>query len=410
MGLAIIAHAQLGDYDQSGWLGAKIVALVVGGFCLISPLKPPKPFAPNHLWLWSMACLLFGLSKVYTLLVLRDVLTQSLLLGSYSIIASWLFLHPRSYQIALRSVSLLTALTYALAILHKLNADFFFDQSSCAVHGFEISVSLIPQGFLTEHIHLLITFLRGKPHIAATIVIAFEFSLCLLCLRRSPWVWLIGAIFHIPLTLTIAPAFGSVMAVGWGAGALFNLSRSRHRLVSDHSRQRVVLKPIGDRKSDIRSSAFPMMVVICYGVHGALSPYIGLEVQHSAAMLSNLRVDPKCSNSFVFPPLADDPYLYINDMEFGVIKSARLERRRERVLQGLWSLSALSTMQKNWCIPEQRPLRLSGEYRGEMFVISDLCDEGSLDSLYENSPSPRLEGWQRFQKNLGRECHQACVH
>ena len=71
--------------------------------------------------------------------------------------------------------------------------------------------------------------LNHRPMVASSLVLFLEFMLCLLCLKRSKAVWLLGALFHIPLTLTIAPAFGSVMAIGWGAGTLSSVvCRQRH--------------------------------------------------------------------------------------------------------------------------------------------------------------------------------------
>ena len=67
-------------------------------------------------------------------------------------------------------------------------------------------------------------------------------------------------------------------------------------------------------------------------------------------------------------------------------------------------------MQKNWCIEEQRPLMIQGHYLGKTFIIEDLCKIGALDQLYQRSHAPALKSWQRFQKNLQKHCHQACVH
>ena len=67
-------------------------------------------------------------------------------------------------------------------------------------------------------------------------------------------------------------------------------------------------------------------------------------------------------------------------------------------------------MQKNWCIEEQRPLKMRGRYLGQPFLIHDLCEQDALDKLYQYSHFPIKGTWQRFQKNLKRDCHQACIH
>ena len=55
-------------------------------------------------------------------------------------------------------------------------------------------------------------------------------------------------------------------------------------------------------------------------------------------------------------------------------------------------------MQRKWCIPEYRPLRIHGHRDGAHFVLKDLCEEGALDELYRQRGSAPFRGWQRFQK------------
>ena len=150
-----------------------------------------------------------------------------------------------------------------------------------------------------------------------------------------------------------------------------------------------------------------MWLIFAYAVHGAMSPYLGIEVQHSSAMLSNLRIDPPCHNSLIFPQLSDSPYVYIDKVQFG----QKPRPKRSKVLEeGLWSLTALATMQKNWCIPENRPLSLSLRYYNQTYSLKDLCEPKALIPLYDKSLNLRFLSWQRFQKNLRRQCHQSCVH
>jgi hypothetical protein len=389
LGLATINHAYLADYDQTGWFTLRILTYVSGLILLFTPTSRPHRFAPNHLNLWRFVCWCLCLSKLYTLFFLKDVLTQSLLLSAFYLISAFTIKKSHLYFSALRSISMLTASTYLMAIFHKLNSDFLFSAQSCAIHGFEVSLSLLPSWTLISHLKTsFMSYLVEWPLFPASIVITFEWMLCLLCLYRSKLIWVIGFIFHLPLTLTIAPSFGSVMAVGWGAGTILPHLKKRR-----------------GQKIQI-TSIYPYILAI-YVSHGLLSPYMGIEVQHSAAMLSNLRVDPACANSLIMPPLGGDPYVYIEEASFG---QRSLPKRRLIVKRGLWNLTAISTMQTNWCIAEHRPLQLSITHQGQSFFIDDLCRKDALDPVYKAASIFALRGWQRFQKNLQRQCHQTCVH
>ena len=67
-------------------------------------------------------------------------------------------------------------------------------------------------------------------------------------------------------------------------------------------------------------------------------------------------------------------------------------------------------MRKNWCIKEQRPLKMQGRYLSQPFLLEDLCEQDALDIIYQRSNLPIKGTWQRFQKNLQKSCHQACIH
>ncbi|MBM4291604.1 MAG: hypothetical protein FJ138_09270 [Deltaproteobacteria bacterium] len=127
-------------------------------------------------------------------------------------------------------------------------------------------------------------------------------------------------------------------------------------------------------------------------------------MQHSGAMLSNLRVDPACHNSLLFPAWGWDPYVYIDEAALG---AARRPRRVAALRGQLWSRAAVVAMRQNWCAPHTRPLRLAGRWGGRPFVIEDLCAPEGLAPL---GGAGWLPGWQAFQKNLPRACGQACVH
>ena len=88
-------------------------------------------------------------------------------------------------------------------------------------------------------------------------------------------------------------------------------------------------------------------------------------------------------------------------------QGARPERAR-RIEATLWNRAALFTMRRNWCVPHLRPIRFRGTYRGQPFVIDDLCAADWLDAAPQLDTA--LPGFQRFQKNLSRACPAACVH
>jgi hypothetical protein len=140
-------------------------------------------------------------------------------------------------------------------------------------------------------------------------------------------------------------------------------------------------------------------------------------MQHTAAMLSNLRIDPECHNSLVFPALpGPGPYIYMDSIRFGPGEAGNdLRPERSRIVrETLWNPTALHVMRENWCIPELRPITVVGRWLGRGFELPDLCAPNALDALDAGDalrPGPGfLPGHQAFQKNLPRACHAACVH
>ena len=138
-----------------------------------------------------------------------------------------------------------------------------------------------------------------------------------------------------------------------------------------------------------------------------LTPYVGIQYQHTAAMLSNLRIDQGCHNSLLFSAslVEEDSYIRIDRARFGAEDWAK----REQVLEtGLWNEAALFTMKRKWCKEWVRPIALTVQYRGVETRIDDLCEMHSLSFLPTRFHLfPRF---QRFQKNLTRNCTQACIH
>ena len=421
--MAVLVHACLPDYDEPGYTGARWLKVLGALVLLVSPHA-----------LGFALCL--GTS-VYTLLFERDVLTQSFLLACMAAagLVAGLVGTPRAGRASLSVVTAVTAATYVLAALHKVNSDFFDPAVSCAQHAWA-QVEALWFAWLPLH---------DPPRAwLGGLVVAWEALLAALLLRGSPWVWPLGLMFHLPLTVTLAPAFGAVMLAGYAA-TLGPRTVVRWRRAYLASRVHlgaagalaVVLDvlaqgglgPVDGRikifvaaalgvlalRAGPRSEPRPfgraaVLAGALYFAHGLL-PYTGLGFQHSAAMLSNLRIDPACHNSLVFPSglTVRDPYVYVDEARIG----AGQRPERERILrETLWSVTALFTAQANWCVPELRPIALRGHWRGQSFEISDLCEPDALTRLPEAGwpPAGLLPGYQALQKNLPRACHGACVH
>ena len=110
------------------------------------------------------------------------------------------------YRAATASWQGVTIATYLWAALHKLNRDFLAPQTSCAHYGWEK---------LLDYWHLGVTLPPVLDGWLPWAVIATELGIALglaLGLRRV--VWPLAVAFHIPLTVTMAPAFALVMAAG----------------------------------------------------------------------------------------------------------------------------------------------------------------------------------------------------
>lgn len=487
LGFASYIHIQLADYQQPGWSISYLIGLFVClGLCFC-PLSI-KPYHTNFSKYYICLPLMFFLSKCYTLYFLRDVLTQSFLLAFFHLFTVILFYKPILLTFILTEIRLITVSTYGLAIVHKLNDTFLWSPNSCALHGIEISVSLI-------HFQFILPYIQQLPIIICSVaVLLIELLLAYDCWQRNVRVWSVACLFHLPLTLTIAPAFAMVMYSGylqsfssgmyhvitqglnvlkrsrfqkiflkswhWYAlvliilafdtGALFiktllmclllwvswkshhykikddlslstpkdlqdyivhNQTHSQHHIPSiSHSMALSNRSIIEQTRSHINLSHLNRFKIglrtlsLCYIIHG-FSPYLGFEVQHSAAMLSNLRIDPACHNSILFPVLSQSPYFYINKVSFGDISRPQ---RTETLYQGVWNWTALHQMKKNWCVPQQRPLSMQLQWHNQTWHIKDLCDQNALHDI----PVPwyYFSGWQRFQKNLERRCDCSCIH
>lgn len=410
--VASLIHIALPDFQQDGWV---FPALLEGAGALILLVRP--------------SLVGFGLSAVGTLwplLFLRDVLTQSTLLTAWATLGFIGLAVRAESQTVLTCVRATVGGTYLLAALHKMNSAFLDPAYSCAGHAFR-----------QVEVHWYLPSLTILDPALPYLAIGLEIVLATAVLRRSRWMWPLGLLFHVPLTVTLAPAFGPVMwagyvaamaprtlvrwrRVGWrwavfGAvlGVLVELGLHQGldgplvaiKMAAAGALLMVAARAWANDRTWSPLKPIGWFVLGLWMVHG-LTPYLGLQYQHTGAMLSNLRVDEGCWNSLVIPELVRgaDPYIRIDEASIAGGKRAK----REQVLrESLWSLPALETMHQNWCIPEQRPIRLAGHWGGEGFVIEDLCDEDWRTMLPGSSG---LMGYQRFQKNLRRMCPTACVH
>lgn len=412
--LGSLVHITLPDFDQPGWTGPQILE----GLGALILLWRPK----------AVGFVLCFIGTLWPLLFLRDVLTQSMLLTWMAAIGLYGTVGRR--QAALDAVVWITAATYWLAALHKVNTDFLNPDISCGQHAVEqVAAHWTWFPNLNPGIEL------------AVLIIGVEIAIGVLLVRRSFWAWIIGIGFHVPLTVTLAPAFAFVMFAGYAAA----LTPRQWVLIRRVISQRTTLVVLGAlllgllegtgqgeasvvtilkcvvlgsilavaalahrttlRPRRLQVSRGPGIVLLLWVLHG-LTPYMGVQYQHTAAMLSNLRIDDACHNSLIMPAalVMQDPYIRITSAEIG----AGQRPAREQTLEaGLWSYPALATMHRNWCVDALRPIRLAGNCGGAGFLIEDLCADDWDERLPCRGSWP---GFQRFQKNLKVACDVPCIH
>ena len=170
-------HLLLPDFDAPGWRAPRLV-VAVGALLLL--------WRPSRV---GFALCLVG--TLWPLLLLRDVLTQSVYLAACAALG---LVGARDTRAA---VVWLTGGTYLLAAFHKLNTTFFDPTWSCADHAWAQVMARWPVPDLAP----------ATPWLA----LGLEVALGVAVLRRSPWRWALAIVFHLPLTVTLAPAFGPVM-------------------------------------------------------------------------------------------------------------------------------------------------------------------------------------------------------
>lgn len=402
--IASLVHLTLPDIQQAGWAVPAILEAVGALWLLVRPHRA--------------AFALCAIGTAWPLLFARDVLTQSTLLTLWGVIGAV------GGESRLDAVRLTTAATYFFAAVHKLNTAFFDPQYSCGQHAW----AQIAERYGLPDL--------GPMPWLAYVIVGVEWALAVGIWRRAPWVWPLGIAFHVPLTVTLAPAFGAVMIAGWSAGvtarqwarwrrawgpslligaglaagleAFFGRAEPMNLIKVAAAgallQASLTAWQIPRRGRPLRPFAWACLLIWSAN---CLTPYLGVQYQHTAAMLSNLRVDAGCHNSLVFPEgmRVVEPYIRIDAARF----ADGIRPGRVSVLETtLWSLPALATMHRNWCVPANRPIALRGTWRGAAFAIPDLCDPDWQRHL--PGAQGALLGFQRYQKNLRRTCPTACVH
>ncbi|MFU8804413.1 MAG: hypothetical protein ACNA8W_11430, partial [Bradymonadaceae bacterium] len=385
-----LCHLWLGDADEPGWLLANLLFLT--GLILLAWRGAALG--------WVLACT----GKLIPLLFLRDHLTQSLLLATIAFAGAAFMAHegyrslrrppekrPAPYGDStsaelgfLKVVRGLTIATYALAAVHKVNRDFFERTVGCASYGVDklvaywnVAPALVPEALFLASPYLIIVT-------EAAIAVLY-----LAGLRRICWPLVVA--FHIPLTLTMAPAFAFVMLAGHAA---FVLPRDIDDVRGVLRRYGLIIAPVAlvataaslwahgkwpewtmipreyllwalllttllllargidwrrhrVHKSSAQQRAATLIVAL-FLIHG-LSPYLGVRFQHTAAMVSGLRIDEGCWNSLIFPEALrlSDGYIRIETAYFREPGAA--ESLETTLLEQLWSPPQLRQMRRNWC-------------------------------------------------------------
>lgn len=392
----------------------------------------------------SIGWLLTAIASSIPLLFHRDVLTQSALLfaisGSGFLFQTLSILKPtqrNAYEKKhLGTVAWMGMTAYCFAFLHKLNRDFLNPDFSCAIYGFDKLESYY--GFT----------INGLDNYLAYLVLTVEISIPILYLLKKKYAArLVALLFHIPLTLTMAPAFVFVMAISHAAFIDKNEQQDFKLAFIKHRKTIVLLAIIvtsaslffhgswpewtmvprefllwfslfwvvfSRRRSDRTKLAYdrpsyPFLFLISLNF---FSPYLGVQYQHSAAMLSNLRIDKGCWNSSIFSESIriNDEYIRVEETYF--VEPGRIVEYENIVLDQLWSPPQMRQMRRNWCSKSIQPFYLKGTYKEREFVIQDLCDEAERWPFEDDGilGISVFEDSLRFQKNLNKACPQACVH
>lgn len=455
LGIGCFVHLSLPDAHRLDWL----VPNVVLAASAISLLFVPRPGTPRALATFVGIVV----AKLATLCFFGDQLTQSVVLALYAL-SALLFARStptnRSHDTErhdaerhdaasretrsaphdathARAVRLLLLGVYGLAAFQKTNRDFLDPAVSCATGGMRL---------LADNWSL--PFPEGAsgavwPHL----FLATEGALVLLGAWRPAWALLIALAMHVPLTIVFAPAFAWVMLPGWVAflrdedlAHLGHVARTRRGWVlglglspaiasaalyfRDHwipypawqlvelslwillawlvvalvTRRGGALE--GRLAWNERAGRFafaPLAILLLNGT----TPYLGLQFHHTAAMLSNLRIDAGCWNHLVVPESVRiaEPYVRIEAMTVGP-RTPGPEALIALARESLWHPASLREATARWCEAGAGPIALELRFRGRTVEVDDAC---------VHLPLPEQTSGL-FQTNLPRQCPARCIH
>lgn len=441
--LASAAHLWIADTWQEAWIIPDLILAVGVGILFVGG--------------GSVGWLLCAVGLAIPIFFLRDQLTQSMLMLMMSLLGLFVTMpvlrrgdDEGASEAFLRGMRWLTIATYGLATFHKLNRDFLDPSTSCANYGIDEllvyynlegwfdpwAIALFPLVALIVEGGIAVAYLVGRRRIA----------------------WILAALFHIPITLTMAPAFALVMLPGhlsfvrfeddarWGERTIPNLrifavltvatttlSLVLHGALPELSmipkeallwfffftlvwafppwtKHAWVGRPDAERGAPLRLKAVAWGIGGLFVLNG-LTPYLGVQYQHTAAMLSNLRIDRGCWNHLIVPESVRIREDYVRVDEVYFVEPGAVEEYEGIVMEQLWSPPQILQMRRNWCRDELRPFYMSGTFRGRVFTIEDVCEEKPLpfpdDGVFDREV---FTDFLRFQKNLMKECPQRCIH
>lgn len=410
-------------------------------------------FASGSLLGWAL-CLIAILVELFTL---SDQLTQTAYLGCVALCAVSLFAGDpakRAQRLNLdfaAAVRVLSVGTYFLAAFHKLNRDFVNPAVSCASGGLQL---------LGEHYQSAwISGVASYPVWPYVFLLA-EFSLVALAIARPGLGALLAALVHLPLTIIFAPAFAFTMASGWVC--LLRETELEHLIATLKRRRHLILclsaipialslglppydrwrsdpdwcvkegilwgvlvwlsvawftRPVGygawlgswRELAGRKRAQYIVGAVALLWLGNGLTPYLGVQFQHTGAMLSNLRVDSGCYNHLLIPERVRfrEEYIRVDQLTLSTPTPDHLQDWRER----LYNSEILLRDARRWCARSPDGVRIAGRYGSQPFVVENACEERVLRD-HQGWPfsAPLFPRFRRFQSNLDQSCPQACVH
>jgi hypothetical protein len=447
-GLASLARLSLPDAMQTSWLPVALLHLL-GAMMLLF----------NGCMAGWLLCLVATGSGI---LWLGDQLTQSAYLFFCALAALACSMAARrgrpgflrdGLPLAVRVISIAV---YACAAVHKLNRGFVDPTVSCANGGLQL---LIRRGRLAEYGDTIGAALAFDSAAWPILYIGIELGVVVLLLCRPAWGVLWAAAMHLPLTIIFAPSFALVMASGW----VCFFSEAEHQALAVSLRRRWLAISLfagtgwvasqllffsgrWDTDPDWRIKEALVWLLLAWLVvalfrprdsHGqslfsgrgvwreptplperwwaavmgvlvvfnGITPYLGLQLHRTGAMLSNLRIDTGCQNSLLFPDAlrVSDPYVRIDTIRFAAGRATSTSAAY--ITSRLWSVAGLHRARTRWCGKHPEPIALGGSHAGQSFAIDHFCAP-------EGWPwgEVRLQHMRRFQRNLRRKCAQRCIH